>query len=254
MKKPFYKRAWFIALAVIVVIGIIGAIGGGGNTDDTETTTEIVTDADTTDDSEDEASTEDADAAEDTDAAGDADSEDADGADEEAAEIVISTDDMTTAQKNAYQSAKSYLNYMAFSRQGLIDQLTSEYADAYALEDATYAVDALEANSEVDWNEEAYESAKSYLDYMAFSRQGLIDQLTSEYGEQFEADQAEYAVATLESNSEVDWNEEAYESAKSYLEYSSFSLDGLIEQLESEYGEQFTHEEAVYGAEKAYEE
>lgn len=30
-KKPFYKKAWFIILAVIVVIGVIGSIGGGGN-------------------------------------------------------------------------------------------------------------------------------------------------------------------------------------------------------------------------------
>ena len=34
--------------------------------------------------------------------------------------------------------------------------------------------------------------------------------------------------------------------AKSYLEYTSFSRDGLIEQLEYE---KFTHEQAVYGAE-----
>jgi len=28
-KKPFYKKAWFIILAIIVLIGVIGAIGGG---------------------------------------------------------------------------------------------------------------------------------------------------------------------------------------------------------------------------------
>ena len=164
------------------------------------------------------------------------------------------TDNMTTAQKNAYQSAKSYLALLNFSRQGLIDQLTSEYGDGYEIDDATFAIEALEANGEVDWNEQAYQSAKSYLSLMAFSRQGLIDQLTSEYGEQFEADEAEYAISTLEANGEVDWNEQAYQSAKSYLEYDSFSLDGLIEQLESEYGEQFTHDQATYGAEKAYNE
>lgn len=36
VKKPFYKKWWFIALAIIVVIGIIGSLGGGtedsGNT------------------------------------------------------------------------------------------------------------------------------------------------------------------------------------------------------------------------------
>ena len=29
VKKPFYKRLWFIILAFIVVVGIIGSIGGG---------------------------------------------------------------------------------------------------------------------------------------------------------------------------------------------------------------------------------
>ena len=29
-KKPFYKRAWFIILAIIVVVGVIGSLGGGG--------------------------------------------------------------------------------------------------------------------------------------------------------------------------------------------------------------------------------
>ena len=38
----------------------------------------------------------------------------------------------------------------------------------------------------------------------------------------------------------------------SYLELGGFSLDGLIEQLESEYGDQYTHAQAVYGAKKAY--
>lgn len=29
-KKPFYKRVWFIILAIIVVVGVIGSLGGGG--------------------------------------------------------------------------------------------------------------------------------------------------------------------------------------------------------------------------------
>ena len=42
--------------------------------------------------------------------------------------------------------------------------------------------------------EQAIKSAKSYLEYSAFSRQGLIDQLSSEYGEKFTPEQAEYGV------------------------------------------------------------
>jgi outer membrane murein-binding lipoprotein Lpp len=43
--------------------------------------------------------------------------------------------------------------------------------------------------------------------------------------------------------------EQAVKSAISYLKYSSFSYEGLIEQLEYE---KFTHEQAVYGAQQNF--
>lgn len=43
----------------------------------------------------------------------------------------------------------------------------------------------------------AIDSALSYLDFSAFSRQGLYDQLTSEYGEEFTPAQAEHALAAV---------------------------------------------------------
>lgn len=89
---------------------------------------------------------------------------------------------------NARRSAQSYLEYSGFSRQGLIDQLSSEYGDQYPVEAATVAVDSLN----VDWNAEAVEAAESYLEFQAFSRQGLIDQLSSPYGHQFTVEQATY--------------------------------------------------------------
>jgi hypothetical protein len=49
----------------------------------------------------------------------------------------------------------------------------------------------------------------------------------------------------------VDWQEQAYKSAKSYLDYSSFSLPELIDQLEYE---AFSKADATYGASKAYNE
>jgi hypothetical protein len=45
-----------------------------------------------------------------------------------------------------------------------------------------------------------------------------------------------------------DWNEQAAKSAKSYLEFSSFSRSGLIDQLEYE---GFTPDQAEYGVNKA---
>ena len=45
---------------------------------------------------------------------------------------------------------------------------------------------------------------------------------------------------------------QALESAKSYLEMGGFSRANLIHQLESPYGEHFTHAQAVYGVSVAY--
>jgi len=95
---------------------------------------------------------------------------------------------LTVSQQAAIRSAESYLSFMAFSRQGLIDQLSSEYGDQFPVEDATFAVDSLN----MDWNVQAAKSAQSYLEMMGFSCQGMIDQLSSEYGEQFTVEQATF--------------------------------------------------------------
>ncbi len=91
--------------------------------------------------------------------------------------------------------------------------------------------------------ENAIASAYDYLDYSAFSKAGLIDQLSSKYGDGFSKADAAFAVNHIK----VNWNEQAAASALEYLDYDSFSRSGLIQQLESEYGEQFTHAQAVYG-------
>jgi len=96
---------------------------------------------------------------------------------------------ITFAMQNAQDSATSYLDFTGFSRLGLIEQLSSQYGDGYALADATWAVDSLGVN----WNEQAVRSAKSYLDFTSFSRQGLIEQLSSAYGDQYTVAQATYA-------------------------------------------------------------
>lgn len=46
---------------------------------------------------------------------------------------------LTTPQRNAVRSAKSYLDFMGFSCQGLIEQLSSEYGGQYTVAQATYA-------------------------------------------------------------------------------------------------------------------
>ena len=95
--------------------------------------------------------------------------------------------------------------------------------------------------------EQAVGSAEDYLRSGAFSRAGLIQQLSSAYGEGFSKADATYAVDHIT----VDWNEQAAKSARAYLQVQHFSRAGLIQQLESSYGEGFTHAQAVYGVNKA---
>lgn len=101
------------------------------------------------------------------------------------------------SQQNAYVQAKNYLDTMPFSRAGLLGQLTSGYGGQFPVEDAEFGVARLEAEGGVDWSAEAVEAAQSYQEIMPMSRQGLIDQLTSEYGSQFTPEQATHAVDTL---------------------------------------------------------
>ena len=95
---------------------------------------------------------------------------------------------LTRPQLNAVRSAENYLNFTGFSRDGLIQQLSSSAGDGYDVADATVAVDSLN----VDWNEQAVRSAKQYLDLTGFSCNGLIEQLSSSAGSKYTVDQARY--------------------------------------------------------------
>lgn len=99
-------------------------------------------------------------------------------------EVPVEKPEESLSQKNAVRSAKSYLDFSAFSRSGLIGQLEFE---GFSNEDATYAVDQISPN----WKEQAVKSAGSYLEFSAFSRSGLIDQLIFEG---FSEEDATYAV------------------------------------------------------------
>ena len=76
----------------------------------------------------------------------------------------------TVSQRNAVRAAENYIQFMAFSRSGLIAQLEFE---GFSNIDAVHGVD----NITVNWYEQAARMAQSYLDLMPFSRNGLIDQL-----------------------------------------------------------------------------
>jgi hypothetical protein len=92
--------------------------------------------------------------------------------------------------------------------------------------------------------QQAVDSAQDYLgEGSGFSKRGLLDQLTSSYGEGFSKPDAEYAIKYLNPN----WAQQAVDSAKSYLsEGSGFSKRGLLEQLTSNSGEGFTQSQAEH--------
>ena len=93
----------------------------------------------------------------------------------------------TRGEQNALNRANDYLEFMSFSRSGLIDQLEFE---GYTTSEAEYAVD----NCGADWDEQAVLKAEEYLDFMSFSRSGLIDQLEFEG---FTYDQASAAATVV---------------------------------------------------------
>ena len=145
-QKPADVRPWFqkkrfiIPIALVLVIGISNAANGGKST---STDTNI------------------------------SDSSNSSAQETPAAEETPAAPTETAGQANARQSAIDYLNSQAFSRKGLIEQLIYE---KFSKADATYAVDAIDA----DWNEQAALSAQEYLNSQSFSRGGLIDQLIYE--------------------------------------------------------------------------
>ena len=88
----------------------------------------------------------------------------------------------------------------------------------------------------------ALEKAEIYSDFMHLSKSKIYEQLTSEYGENFSADAAQYAIDNLKG----DYNANALAKAKDYYEQMHMSKNKIYDQLISEYGEAFTTEEAQY--------
>lgn len=95
--------------------------------------------------------------------------------------------------KTALNKAEQYSSMMHMSKQGIYDQLTSEYGERYTAEAAQYAVD----NMTADWNANALAKAKDYQDMMDMSPAAIYDQLVSDYGEKFTPEEAQYAIDNL---------------------------------------------------------
>lgn len=99
---------------------------------------------------------------------------------------------MSVVEQQAVASAQGYLtDGQGFSYEGLLTQLTSSYGSGFSTATAVVAISYLHP----DWNAQAVECARNYLaDGQGFSRDSLIQQLTSSYGSGFTQAQAVYAV------------------------------------------------------------
>lgn len=80
---------------------------------------------------------------------------------------------------------------------------------------------------------------------MHMSRAGIYDELVSEFGEQFTAGEAQYAI----DNVVADWNLNALKTAEIYREMTDLSKDEIEKELKSTGGEQFTPQQADYAVE-----
>ena len=101
---------------------------------------------------------------------------------------------MTGAQQQAVDAAESYLSEgQGFSDQGLLQQLTSSAGNGFSESDAEFAINDLNPN----WDAQAVDAAKGYMQMGGFSQASLIQQLTSSAGSGFTQAQAEYAASQV---------------------------------------------------------
>ncbi|MCM1507010.1 MAG: Ltp family lipoprotein [Ruminococcus flavefaciens] len=126
-----------------------------------------------------------------------------------------------SSKETALNRALEFIDGDGYSYIGLIDIL--EFV-GYTHEDAVYAAD----NCGADWNQEAVESAKSYLEIFDFSKERLIQQLIG--GEEFTEEQAEYAASQFDLKSE---NETISTSAPTPVEVQPVATLHFIVNLES---------------------
>ncbi|WP_312084037.1 Ltp family lipoprotein [Brevundimonas sp.] len=120
-------------------------------------------------------------------------------------------------------------------------------ATSSGLTSAEAPVAAEETSSLTGPQKNAVRSARNYLSISGFSRDGLITQLSSEYGDGYSVADATAAVDSMD----IDWNENAAKSGRQYLSMTGFSCSGLVEQLSSDAGDKYTTAQAQYGAQQA---
>lgn len=205
-KKPIYKKWWFWVIAVVIVLII--AASQNTNTVDTSTNSYQQNNA-----------------------------------------VEVTIIDFSTMQK---EEVKNWLD-----TNKLNGNITEEYSNDVAK--GNFVSQSISANTIAHQGDKitivyslgkeptteeknALKKAESYSSKMYMSKKAIYDQLTSQYGEKFSADAAQYAIDNLQA----DFNANALEKAKSYQSRMSMSKSAIYDQLVSQYGEKFTKSEAQY--------
>ncbi len=186
--KPIWKRGWFIAAAAVAVVFLIGGIGSALGQNNTGTTASGATGAPSesstpTFESPTPSATETPPSPTPTPST----------PTPKPTPTKPAPPAPTASQEQALGAAQDYLDTQAFSRAGLIQQLSSSYGSGFSKADATWAVDHLT----VSWYAQAVKAAQEYLSFEHFSCRGLVNQLDSRYGSQFTKSQATYAAKQL---------------------------------------------------------
>ncbi len=205
-KKPIYKKWWFW----VIVVLIVGAIGMGNSSDNTTSSTDTYKK-------------------------------------NTSVEVIIA--DFNTMTRDEAQvwfdnnkiNGKITDEYSNTVTKGsLISQSISANTVAHEGDNITVVYSLGKEPTTEEKN--ALKKAESYSSTMHMSKSGIYKQLTSEYGEGFTAEAAQYAI----DNIQADWNANALAKAKSYQSTMHMSKQNIYKQLTSEYGEGFTAEEAQY--------
>lgn len=214
-KKPIYKQWWFWVIIVVVIIGIGGSSSQNGDENKADsgssTSTSSVSCAD----------------------------------DEKIEMIDLSSmganDIAKWAKDNGFDYKVGTAGYSdTVARERLLSQSikTGEKVCKGSTLTVTYSL----GKEPTQEQKNALAKAKSYSESMHMSKAGIYKQLTSEYGEGFTADAAQYAIDNLVA----DYNANALAKAKSYQSSMHMSKANIYKQLTSEYGEGFTASEAQY--------
>lgn len=155
-KKPIYKKWWFWVIVAVIVIAVLANLGGNHGTANSGTANS--------------------------------------GTGSSSVSSAKDNKKPSAEYTNALKKAKSYSETMYMSKQGIYDQLTSDYGEKFSADAAQYAVD----NVQADWNANALEKAKTYQKTMSMSKSAIYDQLISDNGEKFTKEQAQYAIDHLD--------------------------------------------------------